>query len=259
MAWERRRDESMELYYLITFIVSCLLTGIYMFIWHKHFDVHITLLFVLAPITNMGFWLMARAETLEGALRAFNLTFIGGCFLELMMMLMVFSLCEIRVSRWMKTALLIASAAVFGFTLTIGESGLFYQSIEISRTNGVTRLLREYGPMHTVFRWLVVLYFGLSLGCILFSFWKKKQISRKILTLLFLPILVAVIAYYGGRTAGIAAIFATVEEVVGQPVRSLFNPKDLPGYQTYDAIECPWCRAGVRLDALVNNFGYSKL
>ena len=70
---------------------------------------------------------------------------------------------------------------------------------------------------------------------------------------------VQTIAYYGGRTAGIAAIFATVEEVVGQPVRSLFNPKDLPGYQTYDAIECPWCRAGVRLDALVNNFGYSKL
>ena len=70
---------------------------------------------------------------------------------------------------------------------------------------------------------------------------------------------VQTIAYYGGRTAGIAAIFATVEEVVGQPVRSLFNPKDLPGYQTYDAIECPLCRAGVRLDALVNNFGYSKL
>ena len=34
---------------------------------------------------------------------------------------------------------------------------------------------------------------------------------------------------------------------------------DLQGYRSYDAAECPWCRAGQRLDALVNSFGYSKL
>ncbi len=70
---------------------------------------------------------------------------------------------------------------------------------------------------------------------------------------------VQAITYYGGITVGIASIFATVDEVVGQPVRSLFNPRDLPGYQTHDAVDCPWCRANVRLDALVNSFGYSKL
>ena len=70
---------------------------------------------------------------------------------------------------------------------------------------------------------------------------------------------VQAITYYGGTTVGIASIFATVDEVVGQPVRSLFNPRDLPGYQTHDAVDCPWCRANVRLDALVNSFGYSKL
>lgn len=67
------------------------------------------------------------------------------------------------------------------------------------------------------------------------------------------------IAYYGGRTVGIAAIFATVDEIAGLPVKSLFDPNDLPGYRSYDAAECPWCRAGQRLDALVNSFGYSKL
>ena len=58
---------------------------------------------------------------------------------------------------------------------------------------------------------------------------------------------------------GVAAIFATVNEVVGQPVCSLFNPNDLPGYMTSDAPECPLCRAGQKLDAIVNSFGYSKL
>ena len=67
------------------------------------------------------------------------------------------------------------------------------------------------------------------------------------------------IAYYGGRPVGIASIFATVDTVEGLPVTRLFNPNDLPGYTSFDAPSCPMCRAGRRLDALVNSYGYSKL
>ena len=67
------------------------------------------------------------------------------------------------------------------------------------------------------------------------------------------------IAYYGGNTVGIAAIFATIDRQGDLAVKSLFNPNDLPDYKSYDCIECPWCKAGKRLDALVNSFGYSKL
>jgi len=67
------------------------------------------------------------------------------------------------------------------------------------------------------------------------------------------------VQYYGGHPVGIASIFATVKELGGLPVQSLFNPHDLHDYQSYDAANCPWCRAGHRLDALVNSFGYSKL
>lgn len=70
---------------------------------------------------------------------------------------------------------------------------------------------------------------------------------------------VETIAYYGGRAVGIASIFATVDQVEGLPVNGLFNPNDLPGYTSYDANACPMCKAGQKLDALVNSFGYSKL
>ena len=65
--------------------------------------------------------------------------------------------------------------------------------------------------------------------------------------------------YYGGRVVGISSIFATTDEVGGYAVRSCFNPKDLPDYASYLAHECPQCKAGEKLDALVNGFGYSKL
>ena len=67
------------------------------------------------------------------------------------------------------------------------------------------------------------------------------------------------ITYYGGRVACISSIFATVDKYLGYDVVSAFNPNDLPGYASYAPHECPMCRAGNRIEGLVNSFGFSKL
>ena len=67
------------------------------------------------------------------------------------------------------------------------------------------------------------------------------------------------IQYYGGMVAGISAIFATADTCAGHPVRSVFNPNDLTDYASYGAHECPMCKEGKKIDALVNSFGFSKL
>lgn len=67
------------------------------------------------------------------------------------------------------------------------------------------------------------------------------------------------IGYYGGRVAGIASIYRAVDEVGGYPVRSIYSVADLPDYASYDYRDCPYCKAGRKLDALVNSYGYSEL
>ena len=67
------------------------------------------------------------------------------------------------------------------------------------------------------------------------------------------------IGYYGGKVAGVAALYRAVDEVEGHPVRSVYSINDLPDYQSYDYHECPYCKQGQPIDALVNSFGYSKL
>ena len=67
------------------------------------------------------------------------------------------------------------------------------------------------------------------------------------------------IGYYGGKVAGVAALYRAVDEVAGHPVRSVYSIKDLPDYQSYDYHECPYCKQGQPIDALVNSFGYSVL
>ncbi|MBR5767711.1 MAG: phosphoribosyltransferase [Clostridia bacterium] len=65
--------------------------------------------------------------------------------------------------------------------------------------------------------------------------------------------------YYNGIVAGVAAIFATVQSCAGYTVKSVFDPKDLPDYASYPASECPYCKNGQKIEALINSFGYSRL
>ncbi len=67
------------------------------------------------------------------------------------------------------------------------------------------------------------------------------------------------VKYYGGEIVGVASIFATADECDGYKVNSVFNPKDLPGYFTSPSHECPLCKEGKKLDALINCHGFSKL
>ena len=70
---------------------------------------------------------------------------------------------------------------------------------------------------------------------------------------------VEAINYYQGTVAGISALFATTEECAGHKVYSVFDPAYLKDYASYPSHECPWCKKGEKIDALVNSFGYSKL
>ncbi|MEE1280232.1 MAG: orotate phosphoribosyltransferase [Oscillospiraceae bacterium] len=65
--------------------------------------------------------------------------------------------------------------------------------------------------------------------------------------------------YYGGNVVGVSSIFASKQECGGYPVHSVFDPSDLPGYECYSPKDCPMCKRGEKIDALVNYHGYSKL
>ena len=65
--------------------------------------------------------------------------------------------------------------------------------------------------------------------------------------------------YYGGKIANISSIFSTTEKCGEYPVYSVFNPKDLTDYNSYPTHECPLCKKGNKIDALINSHGYSKI
>ena len=190
------------LYYDVLLCLAMLLTGVYLFMWRKHFDAHITLVFVMVPVICLGYVMLAHSSGLAEALAANRIIYMCGCFLQLIVLLVVCNLCDIHLGwtgRILKTLAYAVSAVVFIYVMNPMQSGDFYRHVELEFVNGLPVLRKEYGWMHTAFQVLVIFFYLLTIALILYSFAKKNQISRKILGLLFFPESLAVIVFFLGR------------------------------------------------------------
>lgn len=67
------------------------------------------------------------------------------------------------------------------------------------------------------------------------------------------------VLYYGGTVCGMCAIFSAVTRIAGMDVKTIFTSKDVPNYRAYEPHECPLCKEGKKVEAIVNSYGYSKL
>ena len=65
--------------------------------------------------------------------------------------------------------------------------------------------------------------------------------------------------YYGGKLAGICALFSVVSEIYGYPVNAVFTSEDIPDYRSYHSESCEMCAERQKIDGVINTFGFSRL
>ena len=67
------------------------------------------------------------------------------------------------------------------------------------------------------------------------------------------------VLYYGGNVCGICSVFSSINKINGLPVKTIFTSQDLPDYRAYAPNDCPMCKAGHKIEAIVNSYGYSQI
>jgi len=68
-----------------------------------------------------------------------------------------------------------------------------------------------------------------------------------------------VMNYYGGNIVGVSSIFSDIDEINNIKINTLFKSSDLPEYHTYSFEDCPFCKNGQKIEAILNGYGYSKI
>ena len=186
-------------YYAVVFGISVLMTTIYIFRWHKHFNTLITLTFILTPIINLAYLFFSTSTVMEEAVVSNKITYLGGCYLLLIMTLTIFNLCKIELKKWIRLSLLLFSTLVFITAMRSPESKIFNTEVTFEIVDGVVMLHKKLSVMHYVFFVMVGGYILLSLGAIIYSYFKRKQASRKIILLLLILEIFSLICFAATR------------------------------------------------------------
>lgn len=188
-------------FYYLMFAVALVTVVVYAFIFHKHFDTNLTIIAVLVPIINLGFVVMAKATVVQEALIGLRITYIGGCYLLVAVVFLIFNICGIKLKPWLRALILLVSTGVYATTLTIGYNDLFYKGLPTLDTFGGASYLanRHYGPMHTVFYAMVIVYYLITFIAIIYCFIKKKQVPLTILVMIIISVSIAVLGFFGSK------------------------------------------------------------
>ena len=194
------------IYYSVTFILSFLLMLLYLFRWHKQFDVHMTAVFILVPIANLGYLLVYTVHEATAVTALLKIIYACGCFFPWLVTMFILYLCQIQVSRLVRIGSFLVSSVIFFFVLTSGYSDFFYKSLSVEQVGSLWVIHKEYGPVHFLHYICIILYLIADLIIIFYTYRKKKQVSRRILFLLFLPIPVSILGYFAHHFMGQPAI-----------------------------------------------------
>ena len=245
--------------YDICFALSLLLAAVYAVVWNKRMNILFTLVFTFVPIINLGHALLGHAQNLDAALMANRVIYTGVCFETLFVLFSVLALCGIEVKWPLRAGLVVLTMAIYLSALTMGFSDIFYRSVEFVIDDGVGRLVnRQYGFMHALFYALVIGSLLAALIAMAYALTRRRDISNRIVALLFVPQVLTIIGFFGGRGLGIKLELIPVTSVCTQLIYlvlanrvSLYDVSDTGA----DALENAGNRGIVSFDLDLNYLG----
>ena len=186
----------MEIFYLICFIAAIILCIIYTLIWQKRFDINITFCFFMVPFINLAYYLMYTVKKADTVIFALKITYLGGVFLTWFIMLCVLNLCKLNVGKGFRLITFFINFLLYLSVLSIGIYPIFYKGIRVRRSGRTWQILKDYAFMHTVFYAVIVTEVLISFAALIYSLIRKKDVSRRVLNLLFIPLVASAAGYF---------------------------------------------------------------
>lgn len=151
--------------------------------------------FVIITISVIGYLLQANSSTLKEALMANKMAYLGACFLPLFITLVIFTVCDIRLRKLVTIIGFIISFIVYLIVLSTGQNELFYTSFSVYKEHGIMVLEKEGGIFHIILYLMILFYLSTGLFAIIWSYFKKKNVSIKNLSQLIFIEVITISAY----------------------------------------------------------------
>lgn len=170
----------MQYTYAIIFLASLVLPPLYLLLVRKNqSEPWLFVLFVCVSVVNLGYMLIAFSTSVEFALFANKITYLGQVFVPLCMFILISKLCGFTYKKRLVGILIGLAVLMFAIVATAGYLDWYYTGASIEKVAGATVLHKEYGPLHPTNLIYVILYFVAMLTVIGISLKRRKGASQK--------------------------------------------------------------------------------
>lgn len=165
-------------FYFIVFVLSLLLTG--SFLWrNKKVDTVFILFSVLIMVNCFGRYMLAASRSLDTALLANDILYLGGCYAPLLTVMVLARLCNRKMPRPVLFILTFLSTFVLLLVMSVGKSSIYYKNVELRYKNGFHYLVKTYGPLHKAYPALMILYAIAMLYYLIYALRRRREISLR--------------------------------------------------------------------------------
>ena len=170
----------MQYTYGAIFLLSLALIPLYFVIARKkQKDAWLLVLLISVSVVNLGYTLIAFSGTVESALLANKIAYLGQVMMPLCMFMMISGLCGYRYPDLVIGALVGIAGLMLAIVCTTGYLDWYYTDASIERVAGATVLHKEYGVLHPTNLIYVISYFVAMITVLCISLKQRKGASQK--------------------------------------------------------------------------------
>jgi len=162
------KSADMSVIYIATSILSLILLLGYCFFVKKK-EVWFLVLFSAVTVVNVGYLSLSLSNTLEEALLSNRIAYLGSVFLPVSMLMTILKNCKIKLEKWMIGVILGISAVVFLIAASPGYLDIYYKEVTLVTIDGASALEKEYGPLHPVYLYYLLIHFSAMIAAVIFA------------------------------------------------------------------------------------------
>lgn len=241
------KTTSMSIIYFSTAVLSLLLLVGYFILIRKK-TVWFMFLFSSVFVVNMGYYLLSVCKTLEHALFANRLAYLGSVFLPMAMLMIALNVTHTTYKKWLPYALTAISGVVFLITASYPYFNIYYKDVTLKMVNGVAVLCKTYGSWHGLYLVFLLTYFIAMIAVVAHALKQNKLKSRAQSVVLAIAMFVNIFVWlleqlveidfeflsvsYIMTELFLIGLFLVVEEEVPLAAASASEVKEIPAEET---------------------------
>lgn len=132
------------------------------------------LLFASVLVVDVGYFALSISRTLDEALLANRLAYLGSVFLPLSMWMIILNITWIRYRKWIPGVMIVLGLVMFLIAASPGYLDIYYKEVTFELVDGVAVLHKVYGPFHSLYRYYLLLYFLLIMATVAYAIRLRK-------------------------------------------------------------------------------------